>query len=253
MTTINTGVPNTISSAVGTTPTDPSAIAKSGTNGATSNTLASNFTTFLQLLTTQLKNQNPLDPLDTNQFTQQLVQFAQVEQQLKSNDQLATLVSLQQAVQQTQALAFVGMTVAVDGTSAQLKDNKAAWGFSVTKPASATVNITNSAGSVVYTGTFSVNAGAQNFVWDGRNNAGVLQPDGNYKLSVTAKDANGQSTAISTETIGVVDSVDMTKTPPTISIGGNDYTLDKIKRVVSYTGGNDDDGTGGDESEAPAT
>src|SRR5262245_26173523 len=57
--------------------------------------IASNFTMFLQLLTTQLRNQNPLDPLDTNQFTQQLVQFAQVEQQMKSNDQLASLVSLE--------------------------------------------------------------------------------------------------------------------------------------------------------------
>jgi len=76
--------------------------------------------TFLQLLTTQLKNQNPLDPLDTNQFTQQLVQFAQVEQQLKSNDQLSTLVSLQKTAQQTQALAFVGMKVAVEGKTADL-------------------------------------------------------------------------------------------------------------------------------------
>ena len=70
---------------------------------------------FLTLLTTQLKNQNPLDPLDTNQFTQQLVQFAQVEQQMKPNDQLATLVALQQTAQSTAALGFVGTTVAVDG------------------------------------------------------------------------------------------------------------------------------------------
>ena len=74
-------------------------------------TLAGNFQTFLTLLTTQLKNQNPLDPLDTNQFTAQLVQFAQVEQQLKQNDQLATLVSLQKTAQSTAALEFVGQTV----------------------------------------------------------------------------------------------------------------------------------------------
>ena len=90
----------------------------------------------------------------------------------------------------------------------------------------------NSAGSTVYTGTFSVNAGTQNFVWDGRNNAGVLQADGTYTLSVTAKDANGQTIAVSTETEGTVDSVDMTKNPPLLTIGGKDYTLDKIKRVV---------------------
>ncbi len=223
MATINAGVTSNVTATTGTSSTS---------SAVNSNTLASNFTTFLQLLTTQLKNQNPLDPLDTNQFTQQLVQFAQVEQQLKSNDQLATLVSLQQAVQQTQALGFVGMTVAVDGSSAQLANGNAAWGFSISKPASATVNITNSAGALVYTGTFSVNAGTQNFVWDGRNNAGVLQPDGAYKLSVTAKDASGQSVGAATETIGVVDSVDMTQTPPKLNIGGTDYTLDRIKRVV---------------------
>src|SRR6478672_4401902 len=77
--------------------------------------IASNFTTFLQLLTTQLKNQNPLDPFDTNQFTQQLVEFAQVEQQMKSNDQLSSLVALEKSAQATTALAYVGATVVVDG------------------------------------------------------------------------------------------------------------------------------------------
>ena len=109
----------------------------SAANGTTdSKTLAGNFNTFLQLLTTQLKNQNPLDPLDTNQFTQQLVQFAQVEQQLKSNDQLSTLVSLQQTAQQSQALGFVGNTVTVESQSAKLTDESAAvWSFNMTKPA----------------------------------------------------------------------------------------------------------------------
>src|SRR3954469_12931036 len=79
-------------------------------------TMAGNFTQFLQLLTTQLKNQNPLDPLDTNQFTQQLVQFAGVEQQINMNTQLKTMVALQQSAQATQALNFVGATVAVNGT-----------------------------------------------------------------------------------------------------------------------------------------
>jgi len=83
----------------GTTPLPTSS--SSGSSGSTLSsttdaTLAGNFQTFLTLLTTQLQNQNPLDPLDTNQFTQQLVQFASVEQQLKTNDQLTTLVSLQQ-------------------------------------------------------------------------------------------------------------------------------------------------------------
>src|SRR5437899_12893132 len=102
----------------------PATIAGSSASGAASvvgaDTIQQNFTTFLQLLTTQLKNQNPLEPLDTNQFTQQLVQFAQVEQQMKSNDQLATLVSMDKAAQQTTALAYVGANVVVDGSTSNV-------------------------------------------------------------------------------------------------------------------------------------
>ncbi len=196
------------------------------------NTIAGNFQTFLQLLTTQLKNQNPLDPLDTNQFTQQLVQFAQVEQQLKSNDQLATLVSLQKTAQATQALGFVGQTVAVDGATAHLSKGQAGWTFNIPKPAAATLTIKNSTGQTVYSSNVSLQAGTQNFVWDGRGNNGALWPDGDYTISLTAKDASGQNVAVSTEIQGLVDSVDLTQTPPLLSVGGQNFTLDKIKRVV---------------------
>src|ERR1700682_987347 len=145
--------------------------------------IASNFTTFLQLLTTQLKNQNPLDPLDTNQFTQQLVQFAQVEQQLKSNDQLTTLVSLEKTAQSTAALAYVGQTVAVDGQTAALTSKHASWTFTVPKPVSSTVTIKNATGQTVFTSSYTMQAGAQNFSWDGKDNTGVQWPDGNYTLS----------------------------------------------------------------------
>ena len=187
---------------------------KASTTPTSKETLAANFTAFLNLLTTQLKNQNPLEPLDTNQFTQQLVQFAQVEQQLKSNDQLASLVALQKTAQQTQALGFVGATVAVDGATAQLKDSKASWTFTTAKPATATVTITNSTGQTVYSNTSTVQAGQQDFNWTGLGNDGTKYPDGAYKISVTAKDANGESVGISTEVSGVVDLVDMTEDPP---------------------------------------
>src|SRR5674476_312370 len=106
--------------------TSTTASGAAATSGVVDNTMiASNFTTFLTLLTTQLKNQNPLDPLDTNQFTQQLVQFAQVEQQMKSNDQLSTLISLDKSAQATTALAYVGATVVVDGSTAALANGSA--------------------------------------------------------------------------------------------------------------------------------
>src|ERR1700710_1372745 len=115
---INTIIPGT-SSTVTATQTPASATSSTAsTTGIDSSTIAGNFTQFLQLLTTQLQNQNPLDPLDTNQFTQQLVQFAQVEQQLKTNDQLTSLVNIEKTAQSTQALVYVGQTVAVDGSTA---------------------------------------------------------------------------------------------------------------------------------------
>jgi flagellar basal-body rod modification protein FlgD len=195
-------------------------------------TLAGNFQTFLTLLTTQLKNQNPLDPLDTNQFTAQLVQFAQVEQQLKSNDQLSALVSLQQTAQNTAALEFVGQTVGVTGATAPLTNGQAIWNLAVPKPAMGTVTISNASGQTVYTGNYSMDAGTSPFVWDGKDGSGLQWPDGNYTISVTAQDANGQPVTVPTEIIAPVDSADLTQSPPTLSIAGQDYTLDKIKRVV---------------------
>jgi flagellar basal-body rod modification protein FlgD len=218
-----------MSTITATTPTVPTTVSQTVDNTM----IAGNFMTFLQLLTTQLKNQNPLDPLDTNQFTQQLVQFAQVEQQMKSNDQLATLVAMNKSAQATAALAYVGATVAVDGSTAQLTENGGAtWGFNVSKPATATVTIKDSTGQTCYTGTFTVNPGDQKFTWDGKDSTGKQWPPGNYTITATAVDANQQPVTVSTEVQAVVDSVDLTKDPPTLSINGQDYTMDQIKRIV---------------------
>ena len=222
------GIATSITAGVGT----PSAAAAASSVGVDGKTIAGNFQTFLQLLTTQLKNQNPLEPLDTNQFTQQLVQFAQVEQQLKSNDQLSALVSLQKTAQSTAALSFVGETVAVDGTTAPLANGRAAWMLSVPKPTVAAINIRSATGQNVFSGTFTMGAGRQPFVWDGRDASGLQWPAGNYTIAVSAQDANGQPVSIPTEIEAPVDSADLTQNPPVLSIAGKDYTLDKIKRVV---------------------
>jgi flagellar basal-body rod modification protein FlgD len=222
-----------MSSIIATPVSSAAASSAASTSGVVDNTMiASNFTTFLQLLTTQLKNQNPLDPLDTNQFTQQLVQFAQVEQQMKSNDQLSTLVSLDKTAQSTTALAYVGATVVVDGSTAQLANNRASWSLNVTKPSTATVTIKDATGQTAYTGTFAVNPGNQGFTWDGHGNDGKLWPDGAYTLTATGVDANNQTVAISTEVQATVDSVDLTQSPPLLSINGQNYTMDKIKRIM---------------------
>jgi flagellar basal-body rod modification protein FlgD len=226
-----------VTSAV-TAATNPAAATSTTSSTATSSvgidtqTIAGNFTDFLKLLTTQLQNQNPLDPLDTNQFTQQLVQFAQVEQQLKSNDQLATLVSLQKTAQSTAALDYVGHNVAVDGSTAALTNGTVTWSLQVPKPAIATITITNATGQQILSGTYSINAGTQPFTWDGRDANGLQWPDGTYNIAVSAKDANNQPVTIPTEIVGTVDSVDLTQNPPVLSIAGQSYTMDKIKRII---------------------
>jgi flagellar basal-body rod modification protein FlgD len=220
----------TVPSTTGTTPTSST----SSVAGTVDNTeIASNFTEFLQLLTTQLQNQDPLSPMDTNQFTQQLVEFAQVEQQMKSNDSLGTLVTLQQSAQATQALSLVGATVVVNGSAETLSNGQAVWTLNATKPANATITVTDSTGRTAYTGSFAVNAGSQNFTWDGHGSDGTLWPDGTYTLSATAVDASGQSTAISTQVQAKVSSVDLTQTPPVLSINGQNYTVSQLQEIVA--------------------
>ena len=149
--------------AITATPVSTSTGASSVSGAVDNIEIASNFTEFLQLLTTQLKNQNPLDPLDTNQFTQQLVQFAQVEQQMKSNNSLSTLVSLQQSAQTTQALQLVGATVVVNGATAQMTNSQATWTLNASKPSTATITIADSTGQTAFAGTYTVNSGNADF------------------------------------------------------------------------------------------
>jgi flagellar basal-body rod modification protein FlgD len=212
--------------------TTPAPATTSGGSIVSDPMIASNFTTFLQMLTTQLKNQDPTSPMDTNQFTQQLVQFAQVEQQMKSNDQLTSLVSLQTSAQASQALAYVGSTVVIDGSSAQMTSGQAKWSLNVSKPATATITITDSTGQTVYTGKSAVQPGGQIFTWNGLGNNGKQWPDGTYTLSATAVDANSQSVAVSPEVQGTVSSVDLTKSPPTLEINGQAYPLNTIKAIL---------------------
>jgi len=221
----------------GTTPlptsssSGPSAAA---TSALASSQIAGNFQSFLTLLTTQLQNQNPLSPLDTNQFTQQLVEFAGVQQQLNTNDSLATLVSLQQTAQSTQALGFVGKTAVVNGSTATMTNSTATWQLSAPSNSNVNISITSSTGQTVFTGNYAMNAGNnQPFTWNGKGSDGTQLPDGSYKLTATAKDSSGNSVAIKTQVEGVVSSVDLTQSPPLLSIGGQTFTVNQIQSIVN--------------------
>src|SRR5690348_16578380 len=105
---------------------------------------------------------------------------------MKQNDQLSTLIALDKTAQSTTALAYVGAIVVVDGDTAQLVNNKATWGFNVSKPSTATITIKDSSGQTAYTSSFTINPGRQTFTWDGKGPDGKQWPPGSYTMTATA-------------------------------------------------------------------
>jgi flagellar basal-body rod modification protein FlgD len=143
------------------------------------------------------------------------------------------LVSLQQTAQSTQALQFVGKTAVVSGSTAALTDSSATWELNVPSASTVNVSIANSAGQTVFTGKYSANAGNnQPFTWNGQGNDGTQWPDGSYTMTATAADASGNSVGVSTQIQGVVSSVDLTQSPPLLSINGLTYTVNQIKSIA---------------------
>jgi flagellar basal-body rod modification protein FlgD len=195
-------------------------------------TIAQNFDTFLSILTTQLKNQNPLDPLDTNQFTQQLVQFTGVEQQLKTNDFLEALLTSTQNQGRVDAVSYIGKEVTASGKTGELKDGGAMWTYNAaTNVANATVTIKNSAGSVVYVEQGSLNSGVGNFLWTGAGSDGTKQPDGVYTIEIIGTNVSGNSVAVSTSSVGTVTAVDFSGKEPQLTVGRNKVALKDVTSV----------------------
>ena len=209
-------------------------VGSTGNNSALSNsraTIADNFDTFLQILTTQLRNQNPLDPLDTNQFTQQLVQFTGVEQQLKTNQFLEAMMLANQNAGQSSAVGYIGKTITASGVKSELGPNGARWHFAVDEAATINVTVKDANGKVVYTKQGNVPAGESLFTWDGLNNDGREMPDGTYSINIQAKNADGKMVGVATEMTGEVTGVDFTGSEPVLLIGSARVNMSAVLSV----------------------
>lgn len=208
-----------------------------GTTGASStlNTtrqgIADNFDTFLQILTTQLRNQNPLDPMDTNAFTQQLVQFTGVEQQLKTNQFLEAMMLANQNAGSSQAVGYIGKTVTASGVKSELTAEGAKWHFAVDQAATINVTVKDASGNVVYTKQGNVTSGESVFNWDGLSNDGKEMPAGTYSINIQAKNADGKSVAVATEMSGEVTGVDLTGTEPVLLVGSARVNMSAVLSV----------------------
>ncbi|MCB1682509.1 MAG: flagellar hook capping family protein [Alphaproteobacteria bacterium] len=195
--------------------------------------LAEDFDSFLQLLTTQLQNQDPLSPLDTNEFTSQLVQFAGVEQQINVNQKLNSLVSLGIGSAFSSALNYVGKDVSYlssetyyDGTN-PVEISYAIDGV----PDKTTINIYSEDGDLVFSQDVSDDQGVEKFVWDGQRKGGGLVDPGTYTVRVDSLDAQGQGLKASTVVKGNVRGIETQNGQTFLLVGDRAVSIGNIINV----------------------
>jgi flagellar basal-body rod modification protein FlgD len=194
--------------------------------------LGSNLDDFLKLLTTQLKNQDPTAPADTNQLTQQIASLSQVEQQINTNKNLERLISIYSATQYNSVVSYIGKQIEASGNVAELANGEATFVYYLNKEATtANVTITDSTGATVYTGPALKASGRNEFVWDGKGSNGEPMPAGTYSIKVLAKDGAQEDIAVANFISGVVTSVDSANGSVYLSIGDISIPIEKVASI----------------------
>ena len=231
-------------STVATTNSTLPTAANSNSASSAQGSLDTNYNTFLTLLTTQLKNQDPLDPMDSSQFTNQLVLFSQVEQQIQTNANLTTLISSASANTTQQALSYIGLDVQATGSSFKYDGSDAVkLGYNIPSTAAAsTVGVFNSAGVEVYSAAGQTAAGNYTANWNGTDSTGNTVPAGTYTVQVSAVDGTGTPLATTTTVPGQVTGVSTTNGTTYLTINGAAVPLSNVTSA-SYPGTDDTDTT----------
>ncbi|NMJ41887.1 hypothetical protein GWK16_11595 [Roseomonas sp. JC162] len=203
-------------------------------NAATANRrLTGDFNTFLTLLTTQLQNQSPTDPLDTNQMTNQLVQFASVEQQIAMNQNLERLISMQQASQVTAAAPLIGQRAEVESDRLALQNGQAELRLPAAGTArTAQVRVLDGTGRTVRSETVTLGTGATSWTWNGKDSLGRTLADGAYRVQVTGRGANGEEAPITFTVAGTITGAERVNNEMTLSMGGMNVGFDSLRRLL---------------------
>jgi flagellar basal-body rod modification protein FlgD len=210
------------------------ASANAATSTAQSSKFGGDFNTFLTLLTTQIKNQSPTDPLDTNQMTNQLVQFASVEQQISMNQNLQRLLALEQTSQLTASAPLIGQMVSVEAEQITLQSGAG----SLNLPAAgasqnALVTIRGSGDRVLRQETVPLGSAPKTWSWDGKGSDGLALPDGAYKVSVTGVAIGGKPEALPFTTVGKVTGAERAGGDLRLLLGQLQVSFDKLRNVNS--------------------
>jgi len=205
----------------------------SNDTAAATQSLTENFDNFLLMLTTQLQHQDPLSPTDATEFTNQLVQFSQLEQQISQTDKVEDLIALQQAAESIGAVNYLGKTVEVESDLTLLEDGSATFSYDMPAGAvNASIAVLDSTGRVVRTFSGETATGRQDAVWDGMDSQGVLQPDGVYTVVVSA--VNADDVPFDTIPIfftGTADAVWQSEGQTFVTVGPVEIPLDRILSV----------------------
>ena len=210
------------------------------TNGVSENLSVQNarqsigdtFDNFLLLLTTQLKNQDPVSPMDTAEFTNQLVSFTQVEQQIGTNGRLDQMIEALSGGQFGEALHLIGREIEVVGNRLQFDGEPVVFGYGTPAGANVvTVQIVDSTGETVWSQRGETRFGRHEVEWDGRTLDGLPAPDGQYQIRVTARNAEGESLGVGTFTRGVVTGAESAGGQTTLLIGDVPVAMPDILSV----------------------
>lgn len=195
--------------------------------------LADNYDTFLILLTAQLQNQDPLAPMDSTQFTQQLVQFSQVEQQIRTNEHLEGLAGQYQAASAGAAISYLGREALLESDTTSLRGGQANWGYSLPEAAeNVTLTVKDARGRVVFTAEGPGGAGSHLFTWDGRDSYGTQMADGVYRMSVDARNSAGTALGATMTVRETIRGVDFSGTTPLIITDSGSREIGLIRAVL---------------------
>lgn len=201
---------------------------------AASTGLNADFNMFLKLLTTQMQNQDPLSPMDSSQYTQQLVQYSQVEQSIKQNSTLSSILTSLGNQGLTQASTMIGKTVEVNSDAAGLTSKTpATWNwYGSAEVKQLTATITDASGKTVEIRKLDAGPRTGSFTWDGKiTGSDKVAPDGTYTVKLDGLDASGNKVTVSPWAVGSVDNVQMANGVVMLSINGVQYTTDSISKI----------------------
>jgi flagellar basal-body rod modification protein FlgD len=188
---------------------------------------------FLKLFTTQLRYQDPLNPMDSTEFTSQLAQFSSLEQLTNINEQMSNLVLFQNSLQNTLTTNLIGRKVKVDGADINLTDT-AEINYTLSGDASEVkISISDSSGKIVREVNLGTQtAGNQNYVWDGKDSNGITLPEGKYTINVDAYDAGGNTVEATTSIYGTVTGITFENNTTYLIIDGTTkIQLSDIKEI----------------------